>query len=256
MFIEERHRKILEIIRQAGRVEVTELSKLFVISEDSIRRDLRLMEKQGLINRTYGGAVLPTQEEECVPFSERKCIHSNEKKKIGLLASSFIQNNDTILLDGSSTVSALLPFLQSFNGITILTNSVGMANDIVTMKYSGKLIMVGGVVQSDGSTASAESFDMLRQLHVNKVFVGVGSISPDGGIWGLTLEEASLKKAMIAAGKQVFLLASSSKFGYKSLAYAGPVKPEYVIISDSALDKDIQNHFSELQAQGLRIIYS
>jgi DeoR/GlpR family transcriptional regulator of sugar metabolism len=254
MFIEERHRKIMEIIRQAARVEVSELSKRFAISEDSIRRDLRLMEKQGLVSRTYGGAVLPEQGEDCLPFSERKHLHSTAKEIIGVLAGEFIQDNNTVLLDGSSTVSALLPYLVKLKGITILTNSVGMANDILNMQFAGKLIMIGGIVQSDGSTASAESFDMLRHLYVDKVFVGVGSITAEG-IWGLTFEEASLKKAMIAAGKEVYLLADSSKLGCKSLAYVSALRPQYVVISDRAMDKNISDQFSGLIEDGLRIIY-
>ena len=100
MFIEERHQNILELLKEIGRVEVTELSKVFKLSEDSIRRDLRLMEEKGLVKRTYGGAILPDQVNQALKFKERKELNTEVKLLLVTLAVTFIQNNDTIWLDG------------------------------------------------------------------------------------------------------------------------------------------------------------
>ena len=98
--LKERHQNILDLLKEIGRVEVSELSKIFKLSEDSIRRDLRLMEEKGLLKRTYGGAILPDKVSRLLVYKERKGLNTEAKLSLANLAVTFIQNNDTIWLDG------------------------------------------------------------------------------------------------------------------------------------------------------------
>lgn len=256
MFIEERHQKILAIVQEKRRVEVQDLSRLFNISEDSIRRDLRIMEKKGLLSRTYGGAVLPDQVGINSFFSERKVINPEVKEHIALMASTFIKDGDTILLDGSTTVFKLVPFLKKFKEITIITNSIAIAYEIINSMLSVNLILLGGQVDKKVSnTIGVETLKAIEELYVDIAFVAPCSISADHGITSTTIEEASIKKAMLRAGRQVFLLADSIKLGKRSLGYIGPIEPEYTLITDSEDICDIDRDFKKYIDTGFKIIY-
>jgi DeoR/GlpR family transcriptional regulator of sugar metabolism len=255
MFIEERHQKILQIIKDKSRVEVLELSKLFDVSGDSIRRDLRLMEQNGLVKRTYGGAVLPRNSGDIETFARRTSINEKNKESIAKIASSFIKDNDSILLDGSTTVIRLVPLLRDYKNLTVVTNSIFIANEIVNSAKDIKLVVIGGIVLKDiANTASVESLRAIETLNVDKVFVAPCTITANEGLFSSVIEEALIKKAMLGAGREVYLLADSDKFEQKSLAHIGPLKAEYTIITDSNFNKEAELAFKNYIDKGLRII--
>jgi DeoR/GlpR family transcriptional regulator of sugar metabolism len=255
MFIEERHQKILQIVEEKSRVEVQELSLIFGVSSDSIRRDLRIMEEKGWVKRTYGGAVLPQKTGETASFSRRVNLNEKNKQSIAKLASLFIQDNDSILLDGSTTIAKLVPFLSDYKNLTVVTNSIAIANEIVNTVNDIKLIITGGVIQKNSANAiSIESLRAIEKINVDKVFVSPCTITANEGLFSSMLEEAYIKKAMLEAGKEVYLLTDSDKFRHKSLAYIGPLRTEYTIITDSGFNKEAEFAFKEYIDKGLRII--
>jgi len=256
MFIEERHEKILQILNEKSRVEVQDLSNLFDVSTDSIRRDLRLMEQNGWVKRTYGGAVLPQKTGDTVAFSMRTNINEKNKESIAKLASSFIKDNDSILLDGSTTVAKLVPLLNDFKNLTVVTNSIAIANDIINAPNDIKLVVIGGIVLKNiANTASVESLRAIENLTVDKVFVAPCTITANEGLFSSMIEEAFIKKAMLKAGREVYILADSDKFEQKSLAHIGPLELEYTIITDSNFNKEAEFAFKDYIDKGLRIIY-
>jgi DeoR/GlpR family transcriptional regulator of sugar metabolism len=253
MFIEERHQHILELIQSKGRVEVSELSKDFQISEDSIRRDLRLMEEKGLLTRTYGGAILPEQVSSVLSYRERQEINVEGKTAIAKLAVSFIKNNDTILLDGSSTVAEMVPFLNHISGLTIITNSIAIAHDVLHFTTHCQLIMIGGTVERESfNTISIDSLKTIQSLTVDKTFTGPCSISPEWGLSTTTFDEAAVKRAMIETAREVYVLAESNKFGHRSLANIGPLMPQYHFITDG-ITPGIENVFQQLVDKGIQV---
>jgi DeoR/GlpR family transcriptional regulator of sugar metabolism len=254
MFIEERHQNILELLKEIGRVEVVELSKVFKLSEDSIRRDLRLMEEKGLVKRTYGGAILPDKVNQSLKYQDRRELNTDVKSILVNLAVTFIQNNDTIWLDGSSTIAMMVPLLNKISGLTIITNSVAIANDILNLT-DFKLFLIGGMVdRMSTNTTGIESFKMVQQLTVDKVFVSPCSLSVDWGLSDNSFDEAEIKKAIIEAGREVYILADSSKFGKRSLARITPLQPGHTIITDQNISQDMRQEFQELIQKGLRLI--
>lgn len=256
MFIEERHEKIHQMVKEKGRVEVQELSALFNVSDDSIRRDLRIMEQKGLLDRTYGGAVLPNKTNFCPPFSERTRTNSKNKEKIASLAASFIEDNDTIFIDGSTTTIKLIPFLNKHKNITIITNCIMIAYEIISSAINVNLIMIGGTVEkNDANTIGIDNFRAIEKLNVDKVFASPCAISAQWGLSCSSIEEAPIKKAILEAGREVFLLVDSDKFGKRSLIQFAPLKVEYTIITDSDVTPNMYDKFTEQINQGLRIIY-
>lgn len=255
MFIEERHEKILLMLKDKKRVEVQELSELFEVSEDTIRRDLRIMEQKGKVHRTYGGAILPDKVNSYENFIVRENIQNDVKQSIASLAQSFIQERDTLLLDGSTTVAKIVPLLSGYKNLTVITNSITIAYDILHQCPNINLHIIGGIVRNDiGNSISIESLKDIEKLYVDKVFLSACSISLKGELTTPIIEDAHVKKAMLNAGREVYILADSSKFGQKSLMEFGKIKPEYTIISDSDLPDEINEDLQALISRGLKIL--
>lgn len=255
MFIEERHRHILAQLKEKGRVEVTELSKIFEISEDSVRRDLRLMEEKGQVKRTYGGAILPNKVGEVLSYQEREELNPDAKTSISKFAASLAQEGDTILLDSSSTVGGLVPWLSKAASLTVITNSVIIAYNAVKLNRVGKLFIIGGMVDPGrAGTTGIESLHMLQNTAVDKAFIGPCSISAELDLWSTSFDEAELKKAMIKAAREVFIVADSSKFGQRSLAKIGPLEKDYQCITDQGIEGETRLQLQERIHDGLTII--
>lgn len=255
MFIEERQQKILDILRSKNRVEVQELSSYFNVSEDTIRRDLRFMERRGEVHRTYGGAIIPGKVSATEEFVSREKLQPEKKEDIARIAAAFIEENDTILLDGSTTVARLVPFLKSFSRLTVITNSIVIAYEVARLQSGIKLFVIGGQVRHDISNAiSTESLQQIQSLYTDKVFIGACSFSAKHGLTTPVLEEASIKKAMLEAGREIYIMADSSKLGQRTLAHFGSLKPGYTIITDDGFSQELKTELKVLQKRGLKVI--
>ncbi len=256
MFIEERHHAIQQLIKEKGRIEVQELSDLFHVSDDSIRRDLRIMEQKGILERTYGGAVLPKKASYAPSYSERLKSNKESKEGIAALAASFIQDGDTIFLDGSTTVAELIPFLGDYENLTVITHSIMIAYEIVHSEAKLNLIMIGGIVhQKAANSFGIDTVKAIEKLKVDKVFAAPCAVSAEWGLSTTSLEEAPIKKAIIEAGREVYLLAESEKFGKRSLVSFAPLTVDQTIITDSGILPDAYPEFSELIKRGLKILW-
>jgi DeoR family fructose operon transcriptional repressor len=256
MFLEERHQKIIEMLNNKKRLEVRELSKHFEISEDSIRRDLRIMEDKGLVKRTYGGIILPDKVGNTTSILDRENINPEKKEEIAETASLFIKENDTILLDGSSTTEKLIPHLIKFKKLILITNSIPIAFTFLYTKNNIKLIFLGGEVNKEiGNSFSFETYKMIRSLNVDKVFMGVCAISPKLGMSVPIINEGHIKKAMIKSAREAYFLVDSEKFGTRLLYNIGQIKPEYTIITDSKIKEETLKNYENLIKKGLKIVY-
>lgn len=255
MFIEERHNHILALIKEQGRVEVSEISKLFNISEDSARRDLRLMEEKGLVKRTYGGAILPFKVGEFSRFQEPDEINPKFKTAIPQKAASLVREGETILLDSSSIIIRMVPWLDKINRLTIVTNSIIIAYNVMNSLHNCKLFMIGGMVDLErANTTSIESLKTIQKIKVDKAFIGPCSISPEFDLWSTTFDEAEIKKAMINAGGEVVILADSGKFGGRSLAKICSLKRSFQLITDQEIEEKKRAQLQELIRDGLIIV--
>lgn len=255
MFIEERHHHILAIIREKGRVEVAELSKIFQISEDSARRDLRLMEEKGLVKRTYGGAILPDKVGHSIQFREKDWSGPGVKDDLAKTAAMMVRDEDTILLDGSPTIARMVPWLSKINGLTIITNSVAIAYGAINILPHNKLFMIGGLVDpSRTNTTSIESLNAIRNIAVDKAFISPCSVSSELELWSTSFDEAEIKKAMLKVAREVIILADSGKFGQRSLANIGPLQPGFQVITDQNLRDEIHLKLEERVKGGLVIV--
>lgn len=255
MFNDERHNRILEIIESDGRVEVSKLSKLFDVSLDTVRRDLKKLEEEGLLKRTHGGAVRIKPVGDAYDYATRKRLYSSEKMAIAKCASEFIKDHDTLLIDGSTTISALIPYLGDLVGLRVFTNNIQVASEILTNHKHIKVFMIGGMLDLEhGSSFSYDAVSFIGKLKVNKVFIGSCAISSERGLSSSEVEDAAVKRAMLKAGEQVYVLADHTKFTREALLKISDISHGVTIITDKKAEEEHNTEIEALIESGIKVI--
>lgn len=215
MLAEERKNKIIDLVNKKKIIKVADLSAALHITEATIRRDLDELEKRKKLQRIHGGAISLNYTSKSFSTDElsARCIH--EKKIIAQKAYEFISENDALLLDSSTTVLELSRLILEGNKkrISIVTNSFTIVN-MFEGKQDIRIIHTGGQVNytmkySIGTLTEAT----LRNLRVDKCFLGTNGIDEEFGYSVPTFEDAAVKMSMLKSSKQKFILADHSKFG-------------------------------------------
>ncbi len=212
----EREKDILRIIYEKRTVTVKELSGLLYTSESSVRRDLERLEKQHLLKRFHGGARLEANgiSPLKVPYIMRDLTFAEEKMQIAKKACSFVKDQDLIFLDSSSSASALLPFLDGFRDLTIITNGLETLNR--ALDYGFRAICVGGVLnRSARAFYGDEAYRSIRSYFANISFISCAGFDRWGEICDVSMEENEYRRAVIAQSNSTYLLCTSEKFGVR-----------------------------------------
>ena len=210
MFNLERQNEILSILEKDRSVSVNKLSKLLYVSQPTIRRDLDTLEKLGKVVRTHGGVVLRETAEKEIPLLLREEQNNRSKQIIAQKAQSLIKNGDVIFLDASSTVSYLIPHLKKFSDIIVVTNSpktsMRLGEEHIKNYCTGGMLLFHSVayVGSD-----VENF--ISKINADVLFFSSRGYSEDGRITDSSIEEATVKKAMMKNAAKVYYLCDSSK---------------------------------------------
>ena len=208
----ERLEMIRQSVRKKKKVFVSELSKEHGVTEETIRRDLEKLEKEKLVTRTYGGAVLNIEKiTEHVDYVRRSQKYKEEKMAIGRLAASVIPMNAAIGADASSTVMEAIALLKNRPGITILTNSVEILKTLDNSPAS--IISTGGIVNKGMFSMQGNLVRRtFKDYYVDIVLISCTALEMDGGVFDSNEEEAELKKVLIERGQKIILLADHTKF--------------------------------------------
>jgi DeoR family fructose operon transcriptional repressor len=232
LFKEERKIQILEILETAERVEVSGLARRFKVSEDTIRRDLRDLENQGLILKTHGGAM----KHVAAPKSfENRLEHASKfKSSIGQAAADLVEEGDCLLIDSGTTALSLARSLK-VSKAKILTNSLEVAH-VIAATSSFELIVLGGRWDSLHQLVGAVTVEQLARYRVDKVFLGMPGLDIKNGITVPSEEEAAVKRAMIQIGQQVIGLADHTKLGEVAFAYVAPASVIDILVTDDLGD--------------------
>ncbi len=241
MISEERRALLLNKLRDDGYIEVTGLADEFNISSATIRRDLILLEKEGVCVRKRGGAVCSAQGVTLeIPYNIKKHRFTDEKNRIAKKALSLVENGDTILLDAGSTTYALACLLPSRERLTVVTHDLNIAVKLAA-NPNINLICTGGVARANVFTLQGtQVVDFIRNLRVDKSFIGADAVHPDCTIGNVNIEEVPIKQAMIKAANQVILLTDSSKFGITGFAHVCDVDELNHIITDEGIPTEFR----------------
>lgn len=253
MLPEERLDKILGYINEKKFVTINDLHEVLEVSKPTIMRDLVKLEKRNMIYRVHGGATSVSTSTKFEPTHSMKEFHeSDKKKKIAKIAKDFINPNETILLDSGSTIYMLAEELTASKNLTIITNDINIAK-LLSQNDDIELILLGGQ-QRKGMYSLIGSIpeNILRDLRVDKVFLGADAVDMEGGITNSNLDELNLKKIMLDISKQSILLVDSSKFNRTAFAKIGDVEiVDYIITDDQLIDS---RTFSELKKKKVNFL--
>lgn len=215
MLSEERHARITALVRDSGFVTVAQLCDMFGVSEATARRDLDALARAGHIRRVRGGAgelrSTLRPEPDLRSFAEVALSAMNAKRAIARQAATHIQDGEVVALDAGTTVAAMCPFLLQ-RSLTVVTASLAVVEALAPAPGID-LLVVGGILRpSYRSMVGSLAEQMLGNIKVDKAFLGVAGISPDGSIMDTTPSEVPMKQAIIRSAREIIVCADAEKF--------------------------------------------
>lgn len=248
---EERHDIIIQYISKSKFVKAQDLSEKFQVSMETIRRDLEEMEKEGLIKRVHGGAILDRLHGVEPTYDTREIKNYEEKIQIGKCAASLVEDGDSIIIDLGTTTLEFAKFLKEKKNITVLTNALQIATEL--SKYPAiKVILLGGNLRSgEISTSGHWAEKMVEQFYVDKLFLGTGALSLERGIMDYHIEETNLRRHFVKNANQIIALADYSKFGIRALNLVCGLKQLDVVVTDEKVNK---TYIRDLRKAGIKVI--
>ncbi len=246
-----RQLKILQHLTQHNSLEVGRLSELLDVSPSTIRRDLRVMQKSGLLQRTHGTAQIPTPIRYELPYENRAAQHVEAKRKIAAAAKQLIEPELVIGLSGGSTCTELARQLRAMEHITVVTNAVNIALELQG-QLGKRVIVTGGLLNQDSyelvGNLVAQS---LQNMHLNLAFLGASGVDVDFGFSMADEPEAVASRAFMAAAEQTVILADHSKLGKATFARLCPLIDVDLLITDDGISPE---HHLALQNAGLKVL--
>lgn len=250
-----RQKEILDFLKANSAASVADLCERLQVSEMTIRRDLHELDRQGLLRRVHGGAMLGASRSYEPPYKSRAVENTAQKKAIAQRAAAFVVDGDSLALDNSTTTFEMVEFLTPRINLTIVTASLSIALAISERFHSNsglRLIVTGGVVRpGEMSLVGDYAQNTLRELHVDKAFIGVGAIDVQEGFTEYNLDDAFVKRALVASANEVYVLADSSKFERSTFASVGALDLADAIITDAAIPASLSE---QIRARGIEVI--
>lgn len=251
LFLEERRQSILERITQAGRASVAELSQQFGVSEVTIRADLQALAERNLVIRTHGGAIPALRSPYELSLATRRQQQVAEKGRIGAAAAAMVADGDAIFLDSSSTALAIAQNLKSCRDLTVITNGLTIAQELLDA-VGVTVVLIGGMLRREtASLVGGEGLENLRRFNIVKGFFGAHGISVVEGLTDVSLAEAEVKRPLVHLCRQVIGVLDATKWGRAGLASFATLSQIHTIISDTRAPAD---QVEGLRAAGIEVV--
>ncbi|MGW7261957.1 DeoR/GlpR family DNA-binding transcription regulator [Streptomyces sp. NPDC054842] len=235
MYAPERQQEILRLARDGGRVDVLSLADEFQVTAETIRRDLKALDRAGLLRRVHGGAIPAGRLDFEPDLAERESTAADEKDRVARAALAELPGEGTMILDAGSTVARLAGSLPLESTLTAVTHSLPIAARLAD--HPGiQLHLVGGRVRHRTRAAvDAWALRAYGEIRADVVFIAANGFSVEHGLTTPDLAEAAVKRAAVRAARRVVLLADSSKHGQEHFARFGDLADVDLLITDSGL---------------------
>lgn len=253
MYAEERQHAIASLVNERGRLAVAAVAEQFGVTTETVRRDLALLERAGMLRRVHGGAVQAGALTLVEPgLGERHDTRTEAKRKIAAAALDLLPAADgSVILDGGSTTAALADVLPSDRALYCATNSVPIAARL-SVSPGVTLHVLGGRVRGVTQTAVGDAtVRAMQDLRVDVVFLGTNGVSPLHGFSTPDEAEAATKRAMVRAAQRVIVLADSTKLGREHLVRFAAVEDVDVLVTDGEADPGL---VAELETMGIEVL--
>lgn len=251
LYAEERQQEIAEQARREGRVEVNALAAEYGITPETIRRDLKSLERQGILRRVHGGGI-PIERFQSEPAVAEKAGHmAEEKQRIAAAAIALIPRSGSIYLDAGTTTQALAELIPNDRDLTVITNCVPVAMTLSTRSRLNVLLVGGRVRGRTLATVDDWATRIVSELRVDVAFVATNGFSLEHGLTTPDVAEAAVKRAVVASGRQVVLLADHTKIGEERMVKFADTSQIDVLVTDVGIDSETDR---ALSANGTEVI--
>ena len=231
---------IMEYLKKYGRLTVLDMSEYLNVSQATIRRDLKELQKQGVIRRTHGGAVLngisTTFEYQ---YHDKVAMMMDEKERIAIQAALEIEDGDAVFLDSGTTTYQIAQHLQERKNLTVITYDMSIAIAL-NNHPSAQVIVTGGAVRSNYNVlVGSITEQFIRNMMVDKVFLSADAVDRNFGISNANYIESGVKSLLVKAGKKIILVADRTKFNKLAVSKFCDIKDIDLIITDKDISPDI-----------------
>jgi len=252
MLAAERRQQILEKLHKEKKVIVSELSELFCVSEETIRRDLDKFEKEGLITKGYGGAVLKEDDKSDAPFNVRIKKNMQGKKVIGEILKGIINDGDHISVESSTTSVAIIKALRSKKNLTVLTNSMEVLVELADEK-EWNVISTGGNLLGDYlALVGAKALDNISSYYVDRAIISCKGMQMESGITDGNELFSQLKRSMLKAARQRILAVDYTKFEIVAFSKICDLVEIDLVVTDV---KPSERWLSYFEEKGITCLY-
>jgi len=252
---DKRRFEIKKLLIENSSVSVSNLAKIFNVSELTIRRDLKRLEEEGFIERVHGGALLNNMKSELTPvFIKDLNQYKEEKKKIAKEAAKRVSNGNAIILESGTSCLEVVYNLENVHDIFIYTASVPIAYELWKIALNRRDIQVnicGGQIEIHSNTLiGSQAVNFFKNIHADVAFIGAVAVSEKLGLTTNSILDAEVTRSIIESSKKVILLADSSKFGKNGHISIMPLENLFEIITDNNIEKNIA---SSIKKRGIKI---
>ncbi|MBM9617441.1 DeoR/GlpR family DNA-binding transcription regulator [Streptomyces zhihengii] len=249
MFAAERQQEILRLARDGGRVDVLSLAEEFQVTAETVRRDLKALDRAGLVRRVHGGAIPAGQLEP--DLAERDTVATDEKDGIARAALAELPAEGSVILDAGTTSARLAAAFPVDSRLTVVTHALPIAARLADHPGIALHLVGGRVRHRTRAAVDAWALRAYGEIRADVVFLATNGFAVDGGLTTPDLAEAAVKRAAAQAARRVVLLADSAKFGRRHFARFGELRDVDVLITDTGLGDDDAR---AVEAQGTEVI--
>jgi len=245
-----RRQQMLSLLEETGTLNVGELADRFGVSLVTVRKDLDELGAEGLLERTFGGAVFSHRSRFNRSFLQRGLEHRQEKRAIAAAALEYIQDGDTIILDAGTTTLCLAQVLkEQVKNVFVITCSVPVALELSSAGYD--ILLLGGMVRNKSlALLGRETLRIIERYRADKAFLGSTGFTAEMGHSTPNPDDAQIKEALIRIADKTYVLVDSSKYGHNCLTSFAQLRDVQLTITDSGLSR---NKAKTLEAIGARL---
>lgn len=247
MLARQRQAVILEEARRTGAVRVSDLVERLGVSDMTVRRDLDVLASRGLVEKVYGGATTVTSRSTDEPGFEAKSLRQREQKEaIASAAAELVRPGTAIGISAGTTTWALARALEPIPGLTVVTNSIPVADVLRSPSRTDRtVVLTGGVRTPSDALVGPVAVQSLRSLHLDVVFLGVHGMADGPGFTTPNLTESETNRALVEASRRLVVLADHTKWGTVGISTIADLAEAHVLVSDDGLPEDARRILSE-----------
>jgi DeoR/GlpR family transcriptional regulator of sugar metabolism len=246
MLARQRQALILDEVRRHGGVRVSDLTTLLDVSDMTVRRDLEELARQGLLEKVHGGAVTAGRSADEPGFEAKSGREQPEKQAVARAAAALAEPGQALAISAGTTTWALARLVAEVPGVTVVTNSLRVADAFGTPPRTGQTVVLTGGIRTPSDALVGPLADRaIRSLYVDVLFLGVHGMDPEAGLTTPNLAEAETNRAFLGHARRVVVVADHTKWRTIGLSAFGPLSAADVLVTDDRIDAEARGVLGE-----------